>query len=72
MDIVLAGSLDGVQTVHLIKMRLSVPVIFITALSGGVMFERMQVVGPDGIITKPFVNEDLIALIKKVLDDSKL
>lgn len=68
MDIGLAGSLDGIETARQIRQRCTIPIIFVTAYTSERMLERMQEVAPDGVIIKPFINENLIALIRKALD----
>ncbi len=67
MDVGLAGSLDGIETARQIRQRFSIPLIFITAHTSARMLERMREVAPDGIVIKPFVRDDLLALIKKTV-----
>jgi CheY-like chemotaxis protein len=68
MDVKLGGSLDGIETARQIRQRYSIPLIFVTAYSSERLLERMREVAPEGVITKPFVREDLLALIEKTLD----
>jgi CheY-like chemotaxis protein len=68
MDVKLGGSLDGIETARQIRKRYSIPLIFITAYTSESMLERMREVAHDGVITKPFVREDLLAFIEKALD----
>jgi len=67
MDIGLAGSLDGIETARKIRQRFSVPLIFVTAYTSERMLERIREVAPDGVIIKPFSDEDLLALVKKAV-----
>ena len=67
MDIKLAGLIDGIETARQIRQRFSIPLIFVTAHTSEQMLERMQEVAHDGVIIKPFVPENLLALIGKVL-----
>ncbi len=68
MDVELAGSPDGVETERQVKQRFSVPVIFATAYASEKLLERMREVAPDGYIGKPFLDNDILALIRKVMD----
>jgi DNA-binding response OmpR family regulator len=68
MDIGLAGPLDGIETALRIRQRFPVPLIFVTAYTSEQMLERMREVAPDGVVIKPFDYEDLLALIRRVLD----
>jgi len=68
MDIGLAGSLDGIETLLEIRKQFSMPVIFITAYTSPGILERIRDVGPDGYIVKPFLDKDLLDLVRKILD----
>jgi two-component system, response regulator PdtaR len=68
MDIQLAGELDGIETARKIRERFTVPLIFVTAYTSEHMLERMRMVAPYGVITKPFLQDDLLALIVKTLN----
>ncbi|MGB7789436.1 response regulator [Methanoregula sp.] len=68
MDIKLAGMLDGIETARKIRQRFSVPLIFVTAHTSEHMLERMREVAPYGIIIKPFIQEDLLALVGKAVN----
>jgi CheY-like chemotaxis protein len=68
MDIGLAGSLDGIETLREIRKQVSIPAIFITAYTSPAILERIQEVRPDGYIVKPFMDNDLLALVRKTLD----
>jgi CheY-like chemotaxis protein len=68
MDIGLAGSLDGIETLREIRKQFSIPVIFITAYTSPAILERIREVRPDGYIVKPFMDSDLLALVRKILD----
>ena len=68
MDIGLAGSLDGIETARQIRQRFSISLIFITAYATGQKLEQMREVTPDGCIIKPFLEEDVLAVIRKAMD----
>jgi CheY-like chemotaxis protein len=68
MDIGLSGSLDGIETLREIRKRFSMPAIFITAYTSPAILERIREVAPDGYIVKPFLDKDLLELMRKILD----
>ena len=68
MDIGLAGSLDGIETAWQVRERFSVPVIFVTAYTSENTLERIREIAPEGYIGKPFLDNEILALIRKVLD----
>ena len=80
MDIMLDGKLDGIQAAEVIRGRLHIPVIYVTAYGDGPTLERAKVTEPFGYILKPFEERELhghieIALykhrIEKRLKDSE-
>ena len=64
MDIFLKGDLDGIQTALLLRSELNIPVIFITAHSDDMTFQRAKVAEPFGYILKPFDDRDLRTVIE--------
>jgi CheY-like chemotaxis protein len=71
MDIVLAGKLDGIEVAREIAQKFLVPIIFVTAHSPDKIHERMTEMVPDGVIVKPFLDDDLLATIGKILGSPK-
>ena len=67
MDIKLAGELDGIETARKIRQHFPVPLIFVTAHTSECMLECMREVAPDGIIVKPFLEQDLLAVVREDL-----
>jgi CheY-like chemotaxis protein len=68
MDIALAGKLDGIETARQIRQQFpALPLIFVTAYSPERTMERMREMAPDGVIVKPFLDSDLLAMIAKAL-----
>ena len=67
MDIGLAGSLDGIETSRQIKKRSPVPLIFITAYTSEKYACTNAGSSTGGVITKPFDDKDLLALIGKAV-----
>lgn len=65
MDIMLAGSLDGIQTAEKMRKGNAVPiVIYLTANSGEALLQRAIVTGPFGFLTKPYDSHQLRAAIE--------
>lgn len=70
MDIVLTGSMDGIEAATQIKDLYEIPVVYLTAFGGDDILQRAKVAEPYGYITKPFNERELhiaieIALYKK-------
>lgn len=59
MDINLKGDLDGVDIVHLIQKKYTIPVIYLTANADEVSFNRAKQTHPFAFISKPFKKIDL-------------
>ena len=68
MDIGLSGPADGIETASVIRLRFSIPLIFVTAYTSDETIKRMEEVSPDGYIGKPFLDDVILALIRKVID----
>jgi CheY-like chemotaxis protein len=59
MDIGLNGEMNGIEAAGQIKRDFNIPVIFVTAHTGGEILSRARTVCPDGFIKKPFDDDDL-------------
>lgn len=59
MDIVLKGSMDGIEAAAQITARLDIPVIFVTAYGDESTLQRAKLTEPFGYILKPFKDRDL-------------
>ncbi len=73
MDIMLAGSMDGIEAAKQIRSQLGIPVIFLTDYTDEKTLERAKEVEPFGYILKPFKERELyttidIALYKNSID----
>jgi two-component system, response regulator PdtaR len=70
MDIMLKGSLDGIETSKAIQQRQSVPIIYITAFSDRATIERAKQAGETTLhyLVKPIRLKDLIKTIESVLE----
>lgn len=67
MDIMLQGSMDGVQTAHAIGKRHPTPIVYLTAHADDVTMKRAQLTGPFGYILKPFDERELHVAIEIAL-----
>jgi CheY-like chemotaxis protein len=68
MDIALAGQLDGIETARQIRQTFPfLHFIFVTAYAPDRILDRLRDIAPDGIVTKPFNDTDLLGLIEKAL-----
>jgi diguanylate cyclase (GGDEF)-like protein/PAS domain S-box-containing protein len=63
MDIMLAGSMDGIDAAKHIRAQLGIPVIFLTAYADEKTLERAKEVEPFGYILKPFKERELYTTI---------
>jgi signal transduction histidine kinase len=59
MDIMLKGSMDGIEAATQIKKLYKIPVIYLTAFGEDGILQRAKVAEPYGYITKPFRDRDL-------------
>jgi len=72
MDIVLRGEMDGIATAEQIKGRFNVPVVYLTAHSEDVVFERAKSTDPFGYLLKPFSERELDIAVQMALYKHKL
>ncbi len=73
MDVMLSGAIDGIEAAKAIRQTHDIPVIFLTAYSDEVTFERAKEAEPFAFILKPFKEKELhttidIALYKHRVD----
>jgi len=59
MDIVLAGDIDGIETAALIKNKMDIPIVYLTAHDEGAILKRAQITDPSAYILKPFNDREL-------------
>ena len=59
MDINLKGPMDGIEAAAIIRERLEIPVIYVTASAEDRKIERAKKTTPAGYILKPFSDQDL-------------
>jgi len=58
MDIILAGTMDGIETAKIINTNYNIPIIFITAYGDKKTINRAKLSEPYGYIVKPITSED--------------
>lgn len=59
MDVMLQGSIDGIEIAKIIKEQHPISFVFITAYSSDEYFNRARLVEPHGYLLKPFTQRDL-------------
>jgi PAS domain S-box-containing protein len=67
MDIMLNGTMDGIETARSVKAKYNLPVIYITALSDKDTIQRAKVTEPFGYLTKPFEDREIFTVIEMAL-----
>jgi CheY-like chemotaxis protein len=68
MDIRLKGGMDGIEATQIIQARSDVPIVYLTALADEDTLQRAEATGAQGLIRKPFENEELQTAIEAALD----
>lgn len=64
MDIILEGTMDGVQAAEQIRDKCDIPVVYLTAYADEKTLEIAKVSGPFGYLIKPFEEKELYATIE--------
>lgn len=67
MDIRIRGNLDGIETAALLRERLAIPIVFLTAHADAQTLDRALATAPGGYVTKPFSEGTLRATIEVAL-----
>jgi two-component system, response regulator PdtaR len=67
MDVRLQGHLDGVETAKTIRARHEVPILYLTAFADETLVARAGITEPCSIAFKPFLEEDLLKLVRELL-----
>ena len=67
MDIVLQGPMDGVEAATIIRQRLDIPCVFLTAYSDGAVLARAKAAAPAGYMVKPFEEAGLRSTVQIAL-----
>ena len=67
MDIMLKGQMNGIEAANEIKLKYSIPVIFLTAYADESTLEKAKITEPYGYILKPFKEIDLHTTIEMAI-----
>jgi CheY-like chemotaxis protein len=67
MDIVLAGEMDGIEAAGVIRSRLKIPFMYMTAYGDKETLERARLSEPLDYLVKPIREHELGSAIKKAL-----
>ncbi len=67
MDIVLQGSIDGVEAAEEIKEMVDVPVVYLTAYANQKTAERIKMSQPYGYVMKPYQPQELYTAIEMAI-----
>ncbi len=67
MDIALSGEIDGIEAVKKIKEKLDIPIIYLTAHTEKITFERARETEPYGYLVKPVGRNDFYTAIETAL-----
>ena len=67
MDIMLKGKLNGIETAHIIRESIDVPIIYLTAYADESTLSKAKITEPYGYIIKPFQEIDLHTSIEMAL-----
>jgi len=67
MDIMLAGIQDGVETAKIIRSIHEIPIIFLTALTDVETMDRIRLLQPDGYLSKPFSDADVLGTVGRLI-----
>ncbi len=65
VDLIFSGRVDGYQVIRYIRSRnKSLPIIVISRLDGTIDRLRARLAGANHIVTKPFKQQDIVALVE--------
>ncbi len=68
MDIMLKGTIDGIEAAKRILARATIPIIYATAYTDQETFNRAKATEPSGYLIKPFGKEELQTAIQVALN----
>ncbi len=64
MDVVLPGSMDGVEVGARVREQLDIPVVYLTAYSNDELIKRIQITEPFAYVLKPFEEVEVHAALQ--------
>jgi two-component system, response regulator PdtaR len=76
MDIVMPGSMNGIEAATIITKELDIPVVFVTAYADDAVIDQAKSARPYGYIVKPFNEQEIkaaieVALFRKVAEQEE-
>jgi len=72
MDIVMPGTLDGIDAAKEVREKLDIPVIFLTAYADDRLVKKASHVGPFGYIVKPYQEREIRAAIEVAIYEKNI
>ena len=72
MDIMIEGSIDGVEAAKQVQERFDIPVVYLTAYGDDSTLQRARITEPYGYILKPFESRELHVAIEIALYKHKM
>jgi len=72
MDIMLNGSIDGIQAAELIRSAYDIPVIYVTAYADEGTLKRAKITEPYGYIVKPYRDREILIAIEMAIYKHKV
>ena len=67
MDIRLKGAMDGIEAAGLIRKRLGIPIVFVTAYLTEELDERREAIDESEFLSKPIDEQALAAGVRRVI-----
>ncbi len=67
VDIRLSGKMSGIELVKNVKLKFSIPVIYITANSDTDTYTKAKLTSPNAFLIKPFTHSNLLAAVDLAL-----
>lgn len=68
MDIVLKGTMDGIETANVLQRDFGLPIIYLTSHSDDTIIEKVEQSGAQGYVLKPVQERELHAMIKLAMN----
>jgi len=72
MDIMLSGSMDGIEAAQVIRERFNIAIVFLTAYVDDSLLARAKITEPFGYLLKPFEDRELCSTIEIALYKKKV
>lgn len=67
LDIVLDGSLDGIELARLLREEMEIGIVFVTSFADMATVRRARLAKPNGYLVKPFSRDGLYAAVETAL-----